>query len=186
MKRPTLSERERRYVEALMGAAAGNATKAATLAGYSGTSAARIGHRLSRKVRIQRAIAERAQSDPAVWTREDRQRFWTAVASGAAGYAKAALRDRLKASELLGKSQADFVERLEQTGRVTLEQVLGASRQLSSGTASAVVWPRCGRSSGSVVTTGELGTPRGFPGVTLDGREEEALRAMASPAPQKR
>ena len=34
------------------------------------------------KVGIQQAIAERATSDPAVWTLRERQQFWTAVASG--------------------------------------------------------------------------------------------------------
>lgn len=54
-----LSERERRFIEAYLGAAEGNATKAAVLAGYSEKSARRIGTRLSAKVHIQAAIAER-------------------------------------------------------------------------------------------------------------------------------
>jgi phage terminase small subunit len=127
---PMLNERERRFVEAYMGAAAGNATKAARLAGYSTNTADKHASRLLRKVGIQQAIDQRAKTDPAVWTREDRLRFWTAVASGRAGFAKASLRDRLKASELLGKSQADFVERVEHSGKLTLlEEALTASRQ---------------------------------------------------------
>ena len=104
-----LSERERRFVEHFM--TTGNATKAAAQAGYSKRTASQIGYRLLRKVQIQRAIAERTAKDPVVWTREDRQRFWTAVARGAAVYEGASLRERLKASELLGRSQADFIER---------------------------------------------------------------------------
>ncbi len=122
-----IKERERRFVEHFM--ASGNATKAAGQAGYSRKTASQIGYRLLRKVQIQQAIAERAESDPAVWTREDRQRFWTAVACGAAGYRSASLHDRLKASELLGRSQADFVERIAHGGRITLEEALSASRQ---------------------------------------------------------
>jgi phage terminase small subunit len=122
------SERERRFVEAFMGSAAGNAAKAARLAGYSKATADKQASRLLRKVGIQQAIADRAQSDPVVWTREQRQRFWTAVASGAPGYAHASIRDRLKASELLGRSQADFVDRVEHSGRLLLEDAVMASR----------------------------------------------------------
>lgn len=43
-----------------MGEAAGNATKAARLAGYSAKSARRIGTRLSSKAHIQEAISSRA------------------------------------------------------------------------------------------------------------------------------
>jgi hypothetical protein len=111
MKRRPLTERERRFVEAYMGAAAGNATKAAHLAGYAKNTAEKQASRLLGKVGIREAIDARASSDPAVWTREQRQRFWTAIASGAGNYALASLRDRLKASELLGRSHADFVDR---------------------------------------------------------------------------
>lgn len=119
-----LSERERRFVEAFMGGAAGNATKAARMAGYAKTTAEKQASRLLGKVGIRQAIDERVKSDPAVWTRKDRQRFWTAVASGAVGYKRAALRDRLKASELLGRSQADFTDAVDHSGKVTLEQLL--------------------------------------------------------------
>jgi phage terminase small subunit len=123
-----LTERERRFVEAYMGAAAGNATKAARLAGYSATTARKQGSRLVTKGHIRAAIRERANDDPAVWTREDRQRFWTSVARGVeGGYPDALLRDRLKASELLGKSQADFVERVEVEGGKSLLDVLAAA-----------------------------------------------------------
>jgi len=125
-----LSERERRFVEHFM--AGGNATKAAAAAGYSKKTASQIGYRLLRKVQIQRAIAERAQNDPAVWTREDRQRFWTAIASGAARYESAALRDRLKASELLGRSQADFIDRHELDAGPSLVDLLAQSNSLES------------------------------------------------------
>ena len=108
---PTISERERRFVEAYMGAAGGNATKAARIAGYAKSTAEKQASRLLGKVGIRAAIDARVSKDPAVWTREQRQQFWTAVASGAAGYEDASLRDRLKASELLGKSHADFVDR---------------------------------------------------------------------------
>jgi phage terminase small subunit len=105
-----LSERERRFVDAYM-TLDGNATKAAIAAGYSAKSARHQASRLLTKRNIRAAIDQRATSDPAVWTRGQRQRFWTAVASGAKGFKLASLRDRLRATELLGKSQADFVDR---------------------------------------------------------------------------
>lgn len=110
-----------------MGAAAGNATKAARLAGYAKSTAEKQASRLLGKVGVQQAIAERTQNDPAVWTREERQRFWTAVASGAGRFAKAPLRDRLKASELLGRSQADFIDRHEIDAGGSLAELIAAA-----------------------------------------------------------
>ena len=43
-------------------------------------------------------------------TRVERQSLWTAIARGLPPNEKATLHERLRASELLGKSQADFVE----------------------------------------------------------------------------
>lgn len=127
--KPRLTARERKFVEHFM--ATGNATRAAASAGYSQKTASQIGYRLLRKVQIQQAIAGRTAADPAVATREERQAFWTSVQRGVGRFATASLRDRIRASELLGKSQADFVERLEHSGRVTLEQALTASRERS-------------------------------------------------------
>lgn len=130
MKRPShpgtgLSERHRQFVEAFM-ANGGNATRAAITAGYSKRTADRQASRLLRNAKVRGAIDARAKSDPAVWTREDRQRFWTSVASGTGRFATAPLRDRLKASELLGKSQADFVERHEIEAGSSLVDLLAA------------------------------------------------------------
>lgn len=112
--RPTaLTERERRFVEAYMGAAAGNATEACRRAGYRGSDNALgvQGRRLLRKAKVREAIESRVQGDPAIATRRERQQFWTAVMLGTGAYRRAKLGSRLKASELLGKSQADFIER---------------------------------------------------------------------------
>lgn len=122
-----LTERERRFVTFYMGEAAGNATKAARLAGYSAKTARKQGSRLLRtKGHIRAAIDQAAKDDPAVWTREDRQRFWTAIAAGTDGFGNAELRDRLKASELLGRSQADFVDRHEVDAGASLVDVIAA------------------------------------------------------------
>jgi phage terminase small subunit len=123
-----LSERERRFVEAYMGQAAGNGTEAARLAGYKGSPQV-LGvqsTRLLKKASVLLAIAERVQDDPTVATRLDRQLFWTTTMQDA----QVPWKDRLKASELLGKSQADFVEKHEHSGNLTVEH-RGAAERLA-------------------------------------------------------
>jgi ATP-dependent helicase YprA (DUF1998 family) len=127
-----LSEQRRRFVEAFMGTSHGNARQAALTAGYSQATAGKQGSRLLTFVDVRRAIAERAKSDPAVWQREDLQAWWTAVVSGASPHKRAALGIRLKASELLGRSQAVFTDNVAHSGKLTLEQALTASRQKST------------------------------------------------------
>lgn len=107
-----LNEKQRRFVEAYAGEAAGNATTAARLAGYSGNtkSLQAAGSRLLSNVMIIQALERISEGDPLVATRKDRQRFWTEVMEGRK---KAGMKERLKASELLGKSQRDFIERRE-------------------------------------------------------------------------
>ena len=100
-----------------MGACPGNATQAAIAAGYSQRTAASIGSRLLRNVKVRDAIDRRVNSDPGIATRDARQRFWSAVMHGKKPFQKTAMKDRLKASELLGKSQADFVEQHVHTGK---------------------------------------------------------------------
>lgn len=108
-----LTERERRFVEAYMGEAAGNGTTAAIAAGYSRKGARQQASHLLTKANIRAAIDARASTDPAVLTREERQQWWSEVTRDATHPIVA----RLKASELLGKSQADFIERHEHAGK---------------------------------------------------------------------
>ena len=102
-----MTERERRFVECYMGEAAGNGTKAALLAGYSPVTARNQASRLLTKGYIQSAIEERSQRDVLTWSREQRQVFWTQIAADET----VPIPYRLKASELLARSQGDFVER---------------------------------------------------------------------------
>lgn len=95
-----------------MGEAAGNATKAAILAGYSKKTAQPQSSRLLSKAMIRAAIEERQSQDTLVADRTERQRFWTGVMRNAGEPIVA----RLKASELLGKAGADFVEKHEHSG----------------------------------------------------------------------
>lgn len=102
-----LTTKQRRFVEAYNG----NATEAAILAGYSKKTARQIGQNLLTKVDIQAAIQEREQArlTPLIAAREQRQIFWSTIMRDTS----ADMRDRLRASELLGKSEGDFLDRSE-------------------------------------------------------------------------
>lgn len=106
-----VNERERRFVDAYTGPAAGNATAAAITAGYSRKTARQTGSRLLTKAHIRAAIeaATATSANAAILTRQQRQEFWTRVANDP----EQEMKHRLKASELLGKSQGDFLERRE-------------------------------------------------------------------------
>jgi len=94
-----------------MGLAGGNASRAAELAGYAAPRQA--GSRLLTNRDIREAVDARVEDDPTIATREDLQRFWTDTMLGMAGQQP---RDQLKASELLAKSQAVFIERHRHEG----------------------------------------------------------------------
>lgn len=129
-----LTEKQLRFVEAFMGAAGGVAWKAAKLAGYRGsygTLRATGSENLAKPI-IRQAIDERRAEK--VWGREQLQEWWTDVTAGKVSDAELPpdvpddlvvggpeWRDRLKASELLAKSQAVFVQRVEHTGKVEAE-----------------------------------------------------------------
>jgi len=91
----------------------GNATEAAKKAGYSEKTAYSQGQRLLKNVEVQTAIKAResAESRDRIASRQDRQRFWTEVMQNG----KEEMKDRLKASELLGKSECDFTDKINHT-----------------------------------------------------------------------
>ena len=105
-----LTPKQKAFVEAY----AGNATEAAIKAGYSPKTARSIGQENLTKPDIIRAIKERETERlrPAIASREERQRFWTRIMNDAGEET----RDRLRASELLGKSNGDFLDRVELGG----------------------------------------------------------------------
>ena len=102
-----LTTKQARFVDAYCG----NATEAALVAGYSPKTAAFIGAENLKKPKISAAIKEREtqRNAPLIATREERQAFWTKIMNSQSEET----RDRLKASELLGKSEADFTEKRE-------------------------------------------------------------------------
>lgn len=105
-----LSTKQKRFIAAFNG----NAAEAARAAGYSAKNADKIGAQLLKNPRIASAIRERenGRSAAAIATREERQRLFTNVMRDEGQ----TTRDRLRACELLGKSEGDFVERQEITG----------------------------------------------------------------------
>ena len=105
-----LTAKQQRFVDAYDG----NATKAAIAAGYSEKTAYSAGQRLLKNDEILTAIQERENRriQPLIMTREERQTMWSEIARDKGERTQ----DRLKASERLGKSEADFVERQEISG----------------------------------------------------------------------
>lgn len=96
----------------------GNATEAALKAGYSKKTAYSIGQRLLKVVKIKQAIQTRTAqiSKKHIGTREERQSFWWAVANNE----NFSMGDRLRASELLGKSMADFTDVQRHEGNINI------------------------------------------------------------------
>ena len=109
-----LTAKQQAFVEAYDG----NATQAALKAGYSPRTAAFIGAENLKKPQIKEAIAERnaPASSASIATREERQAFWTGVMRDPAEKTQ----DRLRAAELLGKSECDFAERVEVSGEMDI------------------------------------------------------------------
>jgi phage terminase small subunit len=101
----------------------GNATDACRKAGYAGDDAtlATQGWRLLRNAEVRAAIEAREEASlaPFIANREERQAFWTRLMADD----RVDLDVRLKASELLGKSEADFTDRVKHEGGVSISVV---------------------------------------------------------------
>lgn len=134
-----LTENQRKFVEHYCG----NAANAVISAGYNvknRQNAAVVGSALMKKPEIIEAIKERdlkqqmrsngtvrVPGTGKIATRSDRQEWWTKIMYDE----DVEMSYRIKASELLGKTEGDFVERVEHSGAVlTLEAlVLSAVRK---------------------------------------------------------
>ena len=88
-----------------------NASEAARRAGYSAKTAASQAERLLRNVEISEAVkkALEEKNNALIATREERQKFWTETLRDV----EEDMKNRLRASELLAKSECDFTERRE-------------------------------------------------------------------------
>jgi len=120
-----LTFREKRFVELYDG----NGTKAARDAGYKGSDNV-LGvsaNRLLRNPKIKSAIESRQKKEISslIATRQDRQKFWTKVMNSSSEEIQA----RLRASELLGKSEADFIEKVEMKVNGTISERLSNARK---------------------------------------------------------
>lgn len=133
---------------------AGNAEEAARAAGYSDSFSRVRAHELLRRPEIIAAIKARKPTPAArkrIADREERQRFWTRVLRGQVGepltdkngqpvvddngqpvLSPAPLKERLKASELLGKSEGDFLDRVEVSADSSFADMLKAARERSA------------------------------------------------------
>ena len=119
---PKLTPKQQRFVQAFA-ANGGNASKAAEAAGYRLPRSQ--GSRLLTNVDIINAIdgLRQASDEATIATREERWRLWTQAMRGEIeGYEP---RARLRASELLGKAQGDFVVRVEEAGVIVIERSYG-------------------------------------------------------------
>ncbi len=133
-----LTEKRRRFVDYFMGQAAGNATEAARLAGYKQPHSQ--GSRLLGDVEVQQALKSHPKTRARVKTRDDRQEWWSSVMDDG----EAPLKERLRASELLGKSQADFVDRHKvEMGGMTPEEIEAAAVEMFK--AKPELWERIKR-----------------------------------------
>jgi hypothetical protein len=88
----------------------GNGTAAAIESGYSKKSASAQATQLLKNPLIIEAIQEHesVRTEKRIATREQRQVFWTTIMLDDGKHMK----DRLRASELLGKSNGDFMDRV--------------------------------------------------------------------------
>lgn len=96
-----------------------NATQAAIRAGYSPKTAYSQGQRLLKDPEVKTAIEAdlTARKSELIATREQRQQLWTEIMYDTGQ----STRDRLRASELLGKSCGDFIERIETKNEAVLD-----------------------------------------------------------------
>jgi hypothetical protein len=107
-----LTDKQDRFIQVY----AGNGVEAAREAGYEGDdrTLAVTASRLLRNAKVAAAIRTRRDAElaPKIASRTERQAFWAEVMKDR----KEDMAARLRASELLGKSEGDFVERRELSG----------------------------------------------------------------------
>ena len=125
MAQRKLTARQRKFIALYDG----NGTDTARKAGYKGSDdvLGKTAFDLLRNPKIVAAIQKREQIElqPKIANRQQRQEFWTRIMNNN----KAELHSRLKASELLGKSEADFTDKMEVSGHESLADRIAAARK---------------------------------------------------------
>ena len=116
-----LNPRQKKFAE--LYAATGNATQSAIGAGYSPKSAGVNADKLLKNTNIQAYLRTMTEADRAsrIATVEELREFWTATLRDGGHEMK----DRLKASDMLGKSLGVFIEKREHSGGMKIEVVYG-------------------------------------------------------------
>jgi phage terminase small subunit len=119
-----LTMKEARFVEEYL--IDGNATRAAIEAGYARKSAAVTGSNLIRKPNVSGAIqaAREKLSSRLILTADQRRAILAEIANAPGQHPLA----RIKAIDVHNKMDGLYVQKLEHSGKLTLEQVLDASR----------------------------------------------------------
>lgn len=130
MARAKLTEKERRFVEAFMGKAVGNGTRAVLLAGYTKNrrSAGTLANRLLKKVEVQRAIAGRVQKreQTSILTAQERDEMLSRIARREEEVKPFAAQ---KAVAELNKCEGRHSMKLIHAGKLTLEQAIEKARE---------------------------------------------------------
>lgn len=136
--RRELTLKQQKFVDAYCGECNGNALEAARIAGYKGsqdTIASVAGENLKKD--IIRAAIQKRNANPYIATKKERQAFWTEIMIDP----NIPMGFRLKASELLARTQGDFIERLQiqsevkttfETRRVSLRHLLADDQALAA------------------------------------------------------
>jgi phage terminase small subunit len=139
----SLTKQQKLFVDAYDG----DEVYAAKIAGYAGSDQylKTIASKLMANPKVVQAIKERSQYVAATYRaiadRQERQSLWTSIMRNEDPYRKEEkdsngvpipegnipLPVRLKASELLGKSEADFIEKLDVSSNVTITDIIAQS-----------------------------------------------------------
>jgi len=108
-----LTPKQRLFCEFYVGC--GNASESARLAGYSEKSARAVGAENLTKPDIKKYIESLTQagSNARIATAIERQEFWTSIMRGQLFEVDD---KQIKASEILGKAQGDFINKVEMSG----------------------------------------------------------------------
>lgn len=108
-----LTPKQRLFCEFYVGC--GNASESARLAGYSEKSARAVGAENLTKPDIKKYIESLTQagSNSRIATAIERQEFWTSIMRGQLFEVDD---KQIKASEILGKAQGDFINKVEMSG----------------------------------------------------------------------
>lgn len=117
-----LSQKQKTFCETYA-ANGGNATDAARVAGYANPNKASHENMVKHGIKAYIDKLTKDSQSKRIATKDERQEFWSSLLRGdlvdfdADGNpVQAKMSDRVRASELLGKSQLDFIERKELTG----------------------------------------------------------------------